>query len=247
MRNAIIGHTGFVGSNLCKQYIFTDFYNSKTIEEIKGQSFDLLVCAGVRAEKWLANKNPKEDLNQILRLIDCLKDVKCNNAILISTVDVYDKISNVNENYYPNFKNHPYGCNRLFLEHFFQTTFYNHNIVRLPALFGEGLKKNAIYDFLNNNETYKIDSRNSFQFYNISNLFNDIISKCNNSVVNLVTEPISIEEIAKKCFDNNFYNSIMDKQPISYDIKTVFSNNGYFYSKDEIIKDMSKFVKEYKK
>lgn len=47
--NALIGHTGFVGSNLREQHEFDVFFNSRNIEEIKGGEFDLLVCAGVNA------------------------------------------------------------------------------------------------------------------------------------------------------------------------------------------------------
>ena len=52
MSSAIIGNTGFVGSNLIRQRHFDAFYNSKNIET---KSFDLVICAGVPAVKWLAN------------------------------------------------------------------------------------------------------------------------------------------------------------------------------------------------
>ena len=61
MRAALIGHSGFVGSNLARQTRFDSTYNSSNIESIAGQEFDLLVCAGVRAEKWIANANPDAD------------------------------------------------------------------------------------------------------------------------------------------------------------------------------------------
>ena len=50
----------------------------------------------------------------------------------------------------------------------------NHNIIRLPALVGEGLKKNALFDIKNNNNVDLIDSRNSYQFYPLKNLWKDI-------------------------------------------------------------------------
>src|SRR4051812_29144381 len=65
----LIGHTGFVGSNLARQARFDATYNSANIDSIAGQEFDLLVIAGVRAEKWIANANPDQDRAGIERLL----------------------------------------------------------------------------------------------------------------------------------------------------------------------------------
>ena len=37
MRTALIGHTGFVGSNLAASHAFDDLYNTSNIEQIEGQ------------------------------------------------------------------------------------------------------------------------------------------------------------------------------------------------------------------
>ena len=55
MTDALIGYTGFVGSNLEATHEFGARYNSKNIAEIEGQSFGHLVCAGAPAKKWYAN------------------------------------------------------------------------------------------------------------------------------------------------------------------------------------------------
>ena len=46
VRSALIGHTGFVGGNIAANAQFTDCYNSKNIAEIRGKSYDMIVCAG---------------------------------------------------------------------------------------------------------------------------------------------------------------------------------------------------------
>ena len=56
MSSALIGHTGFVGGNLRVARPFDVLVNSANVEELRGKSFDLVVCAGVRAEKWKANR-----------------------------------------------------------------------------------------------------------------------------------------------------------------------------------------------
>ena len=57
MSNAIIGYTGFVGSNLLKFYKFDYFYNSKNFEDAKNKSFDTIFFCGVPAVKWKSFTN----------------------------------------------------------------------------------------------------------------------------------------------------------------------------------------------
>jgi nucleoside-diphosphate-sugar epimerase len=149
VNNALIGYTGFVGSNIYRQANFNQVYNSKNIIEIGGKEFDIIVCAGVSAIKWLANKNPHKDLEEINRLISHLDKVTAKKFVLISTIDVYDKALNVDESTIPETTEQDnYGRNRYYLENWVKNKFENHLIVRLPALFGEGLKKNFIYDLI---------------------------------------------------------------------------------------------------
>ena len=58
---ALIGHTGFVGGTLLRQCPFDATFNSRNIQDIRGGHFDRIVCAGVSAVKWLANKEPEAD------------------------------------------------------------------------------------------------------------------------------------------------------------------------------------------
>ena len=117
MRTALIGYTGFVGSNLALQYEFTDLYNSKNITDIAGKSYDLLICAGVKAQKWVANQQPEKDLADIQALIDQLSKAEIKQFVLISTIDVYPNPVNVDEDSLIDKTNHhPYCLNRLYLE-----------------------------------------------------------------------------------------------------------------------------------
>ena len=89
MANALIGFSGFVGSTLLKQASFESLYRSTNIYDIEGQSFDTVVCAGAPAQKWIANREPEADRQQIDGLIAHLKTIQCKTFILISTVDVF--------------------------------------------------------------------------------------------------------------------------------------------------------------
>ena len=59
MTTAIVGYTGFVGSNLLQYYKFDNLYNSSNFHEATNKEFDTLFFCGVPAVKWYANKNPE--------------------------------------------------------------------------------------------------------------------------------------------------------------------------------------------
>lgn len=95
-------------------------------------------------------------------------------VVLISTVDVYlqpveadEDTSIIRESL------QPYGKHRLELETFIEDRF-DALVVRLPGLFGKGIKKNIVYDFLHNNLVDKIHKNSVFQFYNLEHLWQDI-------------------------------------------------------------------------
>lgn len=145
----LVGYTGFVGSNIARNGDFDGLYNTKNISDAFNTKPDVLVYAGLRAEKYIANKNPEQDMESIFQAIENIKKINPIQLVLISTIDVYDTFYNVDENTLPDSQNLlPYGKNRLFLEHWVEEHFDKYCIVRLPGLFGPNIKKNFIYDFI---------------------------------------------------------------------------------------------------
>lgn len=243
MNNALIGFSGFVGSTLMKQQKFDSLYRSTNIQEIENHSFDTVVCAGAPAQKWIANKNPEQDKQSIESLISHLSNIKCKQFILISTVDVFKNASEAVESTIVDTSDlHPYGLHRYQLEEFVKNHFSNHLIVRLPGLVGPGLRKNVIYDFLNDNNVDAIDSRGVFQFYPMVNLWSDIQVAIDNhcSLIHLTSEPISVSEVAKQGFNKDF-NNYLTNEPAKYDFRTEYTNlygsntSSYQYSKKEVL------------
>jgi hypothetical protein len=221
MRLGLIGHTGFVGSNLARQARFDECYNSSTIGDIAGQEFDLLVCAGVRAEKWIANANPEQDRAGIRKLLDALADVRAKQLVLISTVDVFLAPVGVDEDApVPTEGLHAYGRHRHELEQELAGRFPT-LVARLPGLYGPGIRKNVIHDFLRNHETHKIDSRGVFQFYGLHRLWGDLQAalKAGLGLIHLPTEPVSVAEVARVAFGVEFSNHAVEK-PARYDVRT---------------------------
>lgn len=252
MRTALIGHTGFVGSNLSKQYKFTDFYNSKNFTEIKNQEYDFVVCAGVSAVKWMANKEPENDLEGIKALEDVLSTIKAKQFILISTIDVYPITQGKDESFdCGSMKNHPYGTHRLAFEKFCMNHFEDCTVVRLPGLFGEGLKKNVIYDLLNDNCLEMINTKSSFQYYYLKYLWQDIQKAVVNNVkcINFFTEPVPTKDIYETFFATKSIGQTAVPEG-HYDLYTQYSslwdNSGnYIYTKNEMMLHLSEFITDY--
>ncbi len=147
--NAIVGYTGFVGSNLYTPERFQAAYNSKNIETAYGTEPDLLVYSGVRAEKFLANSDPEKDRENIEQAKKNIENIQPKKLVLISTIDVFRTPIGVDETSPIETENlHPYGYNRYLLEQWVRTNYPDALIVRLPALFGKNLKKNFIYDYI---------------------------------------------------------------------------------------------------
>ena len=145
--NALVGSTGFVGSNLYTPERFRAAYHSTNIADAYGTKPDLLVYAGVRAEKYLANHDPEKDLENIRQAERNIEKIRPRRLILISTVDVLKNPAGADETAVPETEGlHPYGAHRLQLEQWVRENVPDALIVRLPALFGKNLKKNFIYD-----------------------------------------------------------------------------------------------------
>lgn len=149
MRTALVGCTGFVGSNLAAAYEFTDLYHSKNIAQAYGTRPDLLVYAGVRAEKFLANQEPERDFKNIKEAFSNIQQIQAKKLVLISTIDVYKTPVLVDENTaIDTGGQEPYGRHRYLLEQWVRKTYEDALILRLPGLYGKNIKKNFIYDFI---------------------------------------------------------------------------------------------------
>lgn len=149
MKKALVGYTGFVGSNIYESGVFDAVYNSKNIEQAYGTHPDLLVYAGLRAEKYLANQAPEKDRELIEEAMENIRKIAPNRLVLISTVDVWKNPNGKTEkDEVDTTELHAYGYNRYCLERWVREKYPDAVIVRLPGLFGSNIKKNFIYDYI---------------------------------------------------------------------------------------------------
>lgn len=145
----LVGCTGFVGSNIFAAGGIDRGFCSKDIGEAYGLKPELLVYAGLRAEKYLANREPEKDMELILQAEENIRKIAPKKLVLISTIDVFKEPAGVDET-------SPvicdglgaYGLNRYRLECFVREKYPDALIIRLPGLFGQNIRKNFIYDLI---------------------------------------------------------------------------------------------------
>ncbi len=303
MKTAIVGYTGFVGQNLCLSYQFDARYNSKNISEAFGTVPDLLVYAGVRAEMFTANHFPEKDLENIQGAIENIKKINPKKLVLISTISVYPVFEGDENTSLVEGEGSAYGRNRRYLERWVEENIKDYLIVRLPALYGVGIKKNFIFDMIHyipallktqkyeellvdtdlarlyqdrGDGFYKCiaeskedrrklrsffeeagfsalnftDSRSEYQYFNLGNLWDIIKKAIENSIrlLTIATEPILSSELYEYIYDKLFVNEVANVYPVEH-LKSIHApvfggNNGYLYSKQQLLEDIKLFINE---
>jgi nucleoside-diphosphate-sugar epimerase len=248
--NALVGYTGFVGSNIAVQRDFELLVNSSNVDSLRGGEFGTVVFSAARAEKWKANLDPAADLAHVDDLKEILDSFVAEQLVLISTVDVYLDPRGVDESSEISVQGlHAYGRHRYELEQHARKSHPNVVIARLPALFGAGLKKNIVFDFLNDNNLDRIDSRGSFQFYNVGHLADDLDRACdaNITLINVNSVPVTVAEVAAAAFGVEFTNQL-ETEPASYDVRTLHAhelgaNSDYLYSRGSVLDELTEFAR----
>lgn len=248
MTTALLGYSGFVGSNLLRARSFDDLYRSTDIEDIAGRDYELVACAAAPAQKWLANREPEADLASIERLLGAVCRARIARLVLISTVDVYPDPVGVDEDSpIPEAGSTPYGRHRLLLERRLAERF-DTTILRLPGLYGPGLKKNVIYDLIHANQVERIPANGVFQFYPVERTWADAERALAAGIrlANLATEPVAVRRIATEAFGLDAAGSEVETPP-RYDFRTrhaeVFGGRGaYVLDADAVVAGIRAFA-----
>ena len=239
--SALIGSTGFVGGHLQKDFNFTHKYSRANISEINGLHTDLLICAGLPAEKWKANSDPAADWSNMVSLAQMISSVSARKAVLISTIDVYQPAINVTEEDKPNYDGEgAYGRNRAWFEAFFVSQFSDTTIIRLPGLFASNLRKNFIYDLLNNlyDQVSNVHQESKFQYYDINRIWHliDVCLENRISLLNVATEPVTAQEIA------SIFGVTLKTSPSKIEYRMKSKHSGLFDGKDGFLEGKAKVL-----
>jgi hypothetical protein len=214
----IIGSNGLVGSYLKEVVNYTHEFNSDNINDIGNYAFNTMYIAAPSGNRITANTDPEKDLASTQLLIENLRRTSIDTVILIGTVDSV-------------LRNHlPYGRHRLWLEEQIMYYFENSYVLRLGALIHKNIKKNVLYDLKHNMYLDKINLNISMQWYDLTNLKNDIdySIKHNIQTRNLISENISNREIVEKFFPllslNSAHNARISLAPCAYTKQDIFKS-----------------------
>lgn len=250
-RRALVGWTGFVGGSLLTRVRPVARFRSTDIDQLPEVDVDQVVCAGAPAEKWRANAEPEADWANISRLIDALDGSRATSCVLVSTVDVYADSRGADETTPADtMQEQAYGRHRALLEQFVGRRFDDVLIVRLPGMFGPGLKKNLVFDLIHQPEARFAHQASHFQFYDVRDLWGHILQArdAGLSVVNLATEPVTSEQVARECFGVDYRCD--DRPEVAYDLRTAHAAElvgrpgSYLRSADEVLAGISVWGRE---
>ncbi len=249
MASALIGYTGFVGSTLDTMLAPSHRYRSTDIGSIRGMSFEHVICAGVQAKKWWANLHPEEDRAGIQVLLDSLAEVRAERFTLISTIDVYPAPRGVDEDSpIDRAGHHPYGLHRLEAEDKIRELFPEVLVMRLPGLFGPGLKKNVIYDMLHDNDLHKVHPGGVFQYYDTRRLAADMQRAWDAGIrlLNVAAAPVATAEIRDRLFPDKVLGG-EGPAPAGYDMRSRHAavwggTDGYLYSREQTLLDLGDWL-----
>lgn len=234
-----MGASGFVGASLSK-IINAKHFTSANISELPGICPETVWVAAPSAVKWKANAEPEADALSVRGLLSNVLAAKPLRIVHFSTIDVYGSsqfLHAPDEDTRP-IPDCPYGANRLWLEDSWEADCVQ--IVRLPGLFGDGLKKNIIFDLVNNRNHGAVSLGSCFQWYDMSDLA-DLLSEINsfgNGTYNVSVEPLETDLLVQSVFPD-MKELCTGTGRAAYDMR---SKNGYRFSKDTVIEQIKRYV-----
>lgn len=229
--NALIGHSGLIGSVLAEGIEVDLTYNSLNIEQIAYREFDTVYCAAPSGNRLLASQEPVQDTENVQRLACNLRTVTTKRFVLIGSVDAVYAPDSV------------YGGNRLALERFAQTQFEHCYVVRLCTLIHPRINKNLLHDIRHRQYLDQINGNMVRQYYPLSRLCADIdtVIKHNISTVNLVSEPVSDQDIIER-FCDNVVTTCTPVRP--YDLHSTEPFGKYVISRQQVFEYVTKYLND---
>ena len=210
----IIGAQGFVGSafarHLENKNVELRLITRKNYADFAGKKSDVVVEAACNSKKFLSDKNPLEDFDlSVAHRLRTLLDFPADFHVHISSVDVYADLSQPQKTIEDTPVNisecSHYGFNKLLAEQLVRHHAKRWLIVRLAGMVGAGLRKNPIFDILNNQPIF-IHPDSQYQFMptdavaeTIWNLFEknvagEIFNLCGDGLIS----PTEIARIAER-------------------------------------------------
>lgn len=213
--DVLVGHTGLVGSTLVRQRRFDLRVHRANLHELQGIVAERLFLSALPAEKWRINADPAADLANMAVLQAALRHTRARQVVLVSTVDVYERPVDVDEDSAVGAPQ-PYGAHRFAFENWVREHFDQVLVLRLPGLFGPGLKKNALHDLLHDHQVERLHPQGRLQWYPLERLSGDIdrALAAGLRLVNASVEPLGTADIASRVFGRRLGHAVDATAPL---------------------------------
>lgn len=154
----VLGGNGFVGSAVCSMLASRGesfvIIGRDNYQELVGARCDVFVNCDGNARRFWANENPANDFEaSVNSTMRSLVDFKYDLYVFLSSVDVYvdpsDPARNAEDVEIDHEELEPYGFHKWISEELVRRYAQSWIILRLGNMVGPGLKKNPVYDALN--------------------------------------------------------------------------------------------------
>lgn len=188
MRLGIVGANGFVGSALCRQAenrFDVVKITRENFDAYRNEHFDILINSAMPSKRFYASQNPALDFERTVSLTANLfykwhfgKFVQISSVSAVSDGGIYGKHKRLAEGILDK---------------------DNVLIVRLSTLYGQGLKKGALYDLIKQNKLY-VSKDSRYDYLDIDWAAEYILNNLEKKSLFLqvgARDSISLEEIAK--------------------------------------------------
>jgi len=200
---AIIGAEGFVGSALCRQA--KDKFDLVKVtrsnyEICKNQKYDFVINTAMPSRRFWALNNPKKDVVEtILKTAEIFYEWKYDKFIQISSISAGIQ------------KDIPYGSHKRSAEVIVEKD-ENAMIVRLGALYGEGLTKSALFDLVNHNHIY-VDIQSEYNYIDVDFAASWILNNLDLKGIKEIgaRDTVSLLTLSKGIWENPTYEGKFEK------------------------------------
>ena len=159
MKVTIIGAKGFVGSAFPRLFSRLGLENiqvtRENYKELRGTASDVVIEASGNSKKFLAEQDPIQEFGvSVSHRMHSLHDFPGKVHIQLSSVDVYNKLDSRSATSERSSicieKLSHYGFHKLISEEIVRHYAPKWIILRLGGMLGPGLRKNPVYDIINN-------------------------------------------------------------------------------------------------
>jgi nucleoside-diphosphate-sugar epimerase len=230
----IVGGHGLVGSAIVN-YLKENNIGYQIIQKENkvaffGKHCNTLIYANGNAVKYKANSDPFFDFNtSVASIAEYVHKIKFKNFIHISTVDVYDKKSDLDSTKEDVSINTDvldiYGYHKYLAENYVKKYCTNYLIFRLPGLVGKGLTKNPIFDYISKSKKVMISHESELNFIDTDFIAKTIIKILNlnlkNEIFNLASKnSLKIKDIWKTIGIESEYDDDAENRIQKYHINT---------------------------